>query len=556
MLPSSITAIILAAILFEGFFLPSSLTTAQLPQQQQEQQQQTTTTPPSSSLSITTIPPLTPQELEQQNRLQSTIAATTRDLNETEKQVSGVVFTPRWSDVVWVNANSVAVLIAYCLPGEFADSGQEILGGFGLEVLESYAIDLPQGFMAWMAIVGNQADDVQNGRRLPAALGVICASDLNRADTRILSPEEQQEINNVISQFSTIQNTQITNIDQVINIIDNVTGNTTTTTPPPQNETGGGMTPQPPANDTGPTEEQLPKVEANVYPPVVFVTPGGQSAEIVFDADATGGSPPYEYFWSGGYFGGGFVEDKSFRLQLTEPNCKYYPENTLCALEYFRITVYDSKGYFAYDDAEVRVYPASETKTSETNVTASASASATEPPLRVEAIANATQAVAPATIRFDANITGGAPPYSYSWSVPDFGVIDQDRGITQMFFEPGTFTYGLTVTDSRGKVVTDNVQIVISERGLPTEGIVAPEPGGIAPPPPLEGGGVSPGVPEGGEGEEPEGGVSPPSTTEEQGGGGEEPSPPPPSDDTGEEGEGESPTDEEELTTPPEGGGG
>jgi hypothetical protein len=276
----------------------------------------------------------------------------------------------------------------------------------------------------------------------------------------------------------------------------------------------------------------------------VFVTPGGQSAEIVFDADATGGSPPYEYFWSGGYFGGGFVEDKSFRLQLTEPNCKYYPENTLCALEYFRITVYDSKGYYAYDDAEVRVYPASETKTSETNVTGTASASATEPPLRVEAIANATQAVAPATIRFDAN----------SWSVPDFGVIDQDRGITQMFFEPGTFTYGLTVTDSRGKVVTDNVQIVISERGLPTEGIVAPEPGGIAPPP-LEGG-VSPGVPEGGEGEEPEGGVSPPSTTEEQGGGEEPSPPPPPSDDTGEEGEGESPTDEEELTTPPEGGGG
>src|SRR5215216_2221021 len=208
MLPSSITAIILAAILFEGFFLPSSLTTAQLPQQQQEQQQQTTTTPPSSSLSITTIPPLTPQELEQQNRLQSTIAATTRDLNETEKQVSGVVFTPRWSDVAWVNANSIAVLIAYCLPGEFAESGQEILGGFGLEVLESYAVDLPQGFMAWMAVVGNE-DDVQNGRRLPAAVGVICASDLNDTQARVLSPEERQQINNVISQFTT----QVTNID-------------------------------------------------------------------------------------------------------------------------------------------------------------------------------------------------------------------------------------------------------------------------------------------------------------------------------------------------------
>src|SRR5687768_7410522 len=126
MLIGSIVALFLAAILFFGFFLLPSLATAQ----QQQQQQTTTTTSPSSSLSITTIPPLTPEEQEQQNRLQNVIAATTANLNETEKQVSRVVFTPRWSEPVWINANSVSVLIAYCLPGEFAESGQEILGGF------------------------------------------------------------------------------------------------------------------------------------------------------------------------------------------------------------------------------------------------------------------------------------------------------------------------------------------------------------------------------------------------------------------------------------------
>jgi hypothetical protein len=76
--------------------------------------------------------------------------------------------------------------------------------------------------------------------------------------------------------------------------------------------------------------------------------------------------------------------------------------------------------------------------------------SATEPPLIAEIIPNATQAVAPATIRFDANITGGAPPYTYSWS-SDLGLIDQDRSITLNFFEPGTFTYLLTATDARGR---------------------------------------------------------------------------------------------------------
>ena len=192
-------------------------------------------------LSITTTPPLSPQEQQQQNRLQNVIASTTANLNETEKQVSGIVFTPRWSEPVWINANSVSVLIAYCLPGEFADSGQEILGGFELEVLESYAIVLPQGFMAWMAVVGNQDEE---NVRLPAALGVICASDLNRPETRVLSPEKQQEINNINQQFINIQNTQITDIDNVINVINNVTTNRTTTEP---------VTPPPPTNDTGGT---------------------------------------------------------------------------------------------------------------------------------------------------------------------------------------------------------------------------------------------------------------------------------------------------------------
>ena len=208
-------------------------------------QQQTTTTTTAgggtgaATSSVTPSPPLTLQEQEQQTRLQNVIASTTLYLEETEKQISGVVFTPRWSQPVWVNANSVAVLTAYCLPGEFADSGQEILGGFGLEVLESYGVALPQGFMVWMAVVGNE--DIQN-RRLPTALGVICASDLNRPETRVLSPQKQQEINNINQQFVNIQNTQINDIDNVINVINSVTTNTNTPTPPTQNATAGGGT--------------------------------------------------------------------------------------------------------------------------------------------------------------------------------------------------------------------------------------------------------------------------------------------------------------------------
>src|SRR5919109_4858090 len=190
----------------------------------------------------TTTPPLTPEEQQQQDRLRDTIAVTTRNLEQGEKEVNGVVFTPRWSNPVWVGADSLAVLFVYCLPGEFADSGQQILGGSELSVLESYALALTGDFMVWFMVVENENEDV----RLPAAVGVICASDLAEGETRVLSSEEQQEVNNIIQQFITIQNTQITSINQVINVINNVTTNGTgpVTPPPPANDTGGGGAPR------------------------------------------------------------------------------------------------------------------------------------------------------------------------------------------------------------------------------------------------------------------------------------------------------------------------
>src|ERR671914_225971 len=184
---------------------------------------------------------LTSEELEQQNRLQDTIAATTRNLEQGEKEVNGIVYTPRWSNPVWVEADSLSILFVYCLPGEFADAGQEILGGSELKVLESYSLAVTNDLMVWLMVIENE----NQTNRVTAAVGVICASDANDAETRILSPEEQTEINNIFQQFITIRTTQITNITQVINIINNVTTNGTggvtplPPPPPPTNETGG-----------------------------------------------------------------------------------------------------------------------------------------------------------------------------------------------------------------------------------------------------------------------------------------------------------------------------
>src|SRR5918999_254890 len=252
----SIALFLAVILLFAGFLTSSSLVMAQ----QQTTTTTTTTTPfippqSGSTGQATTSPsltspsssslPLTPEEQEQQNRLQNVIAATNQNLEEAEKQIGGIVYTPRWSDPVWIEPDSASVLVAYCLPGEFAESGQEILGGgFELEVLESYEVALPQNFMAWMMVIGNQ--DRQN--RYPAAIGVICASDANNAETRVVSPQEQQQINNVISQITTT-----TSIDQVIKIINNNNNNATN-----QNTTGGTTTPPPAGGTTTPPGQQPP----------------------------------------------------------------------------------------------------------------------------------------------------------------------------------------------------------------------------------------------------------------------------------------------------------
>src|SRR5829696_2893999 len=211
---------------------------------------------------VTTTPPLTPEEQRQQDRLQSIMAATTRNLIQGQKQIDGLVYTPRYSNPVWVEPDSLSIVFVYCLPGEFADSGQHVLGGSELEVLESYALAVTNDLTGWLIVVENENENA----RLPAAVGAICSSDANDPEARILSQQEQVEINNIIRQFITVRNTVINNVTQIINIINNVTTNGTAgpTPPPPTNDTG--------TNDTGgPT---LPPTNVTGGPPPSLLEPG------------------------------------------------------------------------------------------------------------------------------------------------------------------------------------------------------------------------------------------------------------------------------------------
>ena len=264
-------------LLMVGAVLLAAPSTAMAQQQQQQTSAAETTT--------ATTGPLTPEEREEQNRLQNVTSAITRNLQQGEMEVNGIVYTPRWSNPVWVQPNSLSVLFEYCLPGEFADSGQQILGSRDLEVLESYSVALSSDLTGWLMVVESE----HQTERIPAAVGVICASDANDPETRVLTEQEQTVIKNIVQQFITIRNIQKTNITQVINIINNIT----------TNQTGGGGG----NNQTG---NQTDGGGGNQTSPITVVVTrdigDGTSAPALWslEADAHGGEPPYTYSWDFG----------------------------------------------------------------------------------------------------------------------------------------------------------------------------------------------------------------------------------------------------------------
>ena len=83
-------------------------------------------------------------------------------------------------------------------------------------------------------------------------------------------------------------------------------------------------------------------------------------------------------------------------------------------------------------------------------------------PLRVEITSSDTEGVAPATFDFEANVTGGTVPYTYSWDFGDGSVeIDDDETVDHTFNIAGTYNVDLTVTDSTGRTVSDSILITV-----------------------------------------------------------------------------------------------
>ena len=95
----------------------------------------------------------------------------------------------------------------------------------------------------------------------------------------------------------------------------------------------------------------------------------------------------------------------------------------------------------------------------------SSPAAPTTVPLAVEITSGDTEGeVAPATFEFDADVTGGTEPYTYSWDFDGESIEEIDDDETEHTFEDaGTYNVGLTVTDSEGRIGSDNIEITVEE---------------------------------------------------------------------------------------------
>ena len=190
-------------------------------------------------------------------------------------------------------------------------------------------------------------------------------------------------------------------------------------------------------------------------------TEGVAPATFDFEADVAGGLEPYTINWD---FGDGSSEESDDDVEHTFDVADTYNVD---------LTVTDSSGRTASDSMSITVEE--------------------PPPLTsVDIISNDTEGVAPATFEFEANLTGGAEPFTYSWDFGDGSSEESDDETVEHTFDvAGTYNVDLTVIDSTLQTASDSILITVEEPLLsptppiPEESVCDPSyPDLCIPPPP------------------------------------------------------------------------
>lgn len=161
---------------------------------------------------------------------------------------------------------------------------------------------------------------------------------------------------------------------------------------------------------------------------------------VTFTSEVEGGVGSYTYAWSTS--DGAFGNSSTFEHRFTKPG-KYNAT----------LMVTDSRG-----------------TTASANITVQAGTTQLVASIGVTTL----NGLAPLTIVVSSTVSGGVGPYTYAWTTGDGGTFNGES-FTYVYYEPGTYTVRLLVTDAEGSTARDLITVsVLSSTGQ----TVAPDSGG------------------------------------------------------------------------------
>lgn len=160
----------------------------------------------------------------------------------------------------------------------------------------------------------------------------------------------------------------------------------------------------------------------------VLASPAGGTVplDVTFTSTVEGGVGPYTYVWSAG--DGSSSKSSTFEHQYAEAG-RYNAT----------LVVTDSKG-----------------ATASANLTIHAGATQLVATIQASSFTG----MAPLTTAISSTVSGGVGPYSYAWTTGDGGTFNGES-FTYEYYEPGTYTVRLLVTDGDGSTARDLITIVV-----------------------------------------------------------------------------------------------
>jgi hypothetical protein len=159
---------------------------------------------------------------DEEQEVTDTQDAATENLSESDRDVNGIEFTPRWGAVSTIEPNTIKVLFADCLEDEFAVSSMFMFQTSDVIAYQSFPVAFADDTMTWLTVVRNTDTNTAGA----ASIGVICADENEGSEDDInIDINTKTTIQNTVNNFVQVVNNQVINLANIVNIHQEITQN-------------------------------------------------------------------------------------------------------------------------------------------------------------------------------------------------------------------------------------------------------------------------------------------------------------------------------------------